>query len=412
MHELMNAQLELAIRGLGGKHGIPEFLRTNVPGLEQERILVPSLVFSIRDCLKRKMRDALGLACEFFCTQDVVVRSSEWNDYCGLIDAMPTKVGNISEVDLLIEEVKRQCRDPGIAAYSKREGGCYDPGNVTLSVSPLLTMGERVVLRGLVTEHPNLPGVSCVDLVCGGVNHADGGDSFSCDFLYDRALPLDVYGDSNRDMLEAEAREGLALARFIRRANVFPNDRALQYEFVKWNRNGRRKDEPHFSGEKSQGVFLTQVKFFADKRIADHPAAEIDKVFDQKRSYGFRNFGITPPEGLVLPCVYSEFQGVNGTSRSAFAKFEREHPGVPYAAYLNTDGLTQPLTLRDCFPRMMAYLPQQKPSVDHKHSRPMMHVDRNKGVSFLNNPQVMYCEGAKHVKVWSDGLHQSVGRVD
>ncbi|MDP2642354.1 MAG: hypothetical protein Q8P62_00740 [Candidatus Peregrinibacteria bacterium] len=188
----MGSELELTIRDLGGKHGILEFLRKNVPELAKERILVPSIVFRIGDGINGRVKEALGLACEFFCTDNVVVRSSERNDYCGLIDAMPTEVGKLSEVDELIRRVKVQCRDPGIAAYSKQEGGYYDPEEVTISVSPLLTVGERTVVRGLVTEHPNLHGVSCVDLKYGGVNHSDIGDSFSCDFLNESVVVSNI----------------------------------------------------------------------------------------------------------------------------------------------------------------------------------------------------------------------------
>jgi len=326
-----------------------------------------------------------------------------------LIDVMPTEVGKLSDVDELIRRVKVQCRDLGIAAYSKQEGGYYDPEEVTLSVSPLLTVGERTVVRGLVTEHPNLPGVSCVDLKYGGISHAESGDSFSCDFLHDRALPIaDICGFSpfaDSAFLEAEAREGLALSNLIRGAGVFPSDRALQYEFVKWNRSNRRVKDGVLPGEKKEGVFLTQVKFFADKRPARCSIADMEKVFDQRNSRGFRNFGVTPPEGIVLPCVHGK------KSRGDFRRFEEENPGVSYAAYLELDVLTQPLTLSDCLPRMMAHLPLPKASIDHAQSRPAMQALNNGGVALFYNLYVLNCDGANCVKIVADGLNASVEAV-
>ncbi|MDP2642332.1 MAG: hypothetical protein Q8P62_00630 [Candidatus Peregrinibacteria bacterium] len=209
---------------------------------------------------------------------------------------------------------------------------------------------------------------------------------------------------ANRDLLEAEAREGLALSNLIRAAGVFPSDRALQYEFVKWNRSNRRKEDGELSGEKKEGVFLTQVKFFADKRPARCSTADVEKVFDQRNSRGFRNFGVTPPEGIVLPCVHGE------KSRDDFRRFEERNPGVPYAAYLELEGLTQPLTLSDCLPRMRAHLPVPKASIDHAQSRPAMRALNNGGVALFYNPYVMNCDGADRVRIVADGLNASVER--
>jgi hypothetical protein len=398
----MRSDLELAILEWGGKNGVLSFLKEKVPGLRHS--IVPLLLFRMHDKITSKMRGACEFACEFFGTNNIVGRSSARDDINALVDTTPTEVGILENLDDLVRSVRDQCRNPLIAAYSRQEGGRYDPEEVTLSISPLLTIDEQIVLRGLITEHPNLPGVSCVDLKYGGVDHCSYGNSFSFDFLKGRALPVGMDFSSgpnvNIEQLENDAREGLVLSERVRASGVFPRDKALQFEFAKWKkRNG--SGAPELLGEVIEGDFLTQVKFFADKIPSSCSADEIEAVFNAENSKGFRNFGITSRDGLVLPCV-------TGENRSVFRKFEKDHPGVPYAAHLSLEGLTQPLTLHDCLPRMMAHLPVPKASIDHKQSRPAMHCLANGGVAFLNNPHNIECDGASRVRVKSDGLHPHV----
>lgn len=399
MSEKMDPRLEEAMERLGGKIGNLDFLR-GVPGIN--RHLVPSVSLGMRRRLNAGERYALEwLACDFFETDKVIVRTSDPDDFWGLIDAMPTKIGKLTDVDRLIEEVRAECRDPRIVGYSIREGGHYDPSRVTTSVAPLIN-GPR----GLVTEHPNLPDVTCVDLVYGdtaghsGNAHSSEASHVSVDFLGDN--PLHIYGEHSDP--SKEARKGLELGRLVRGSDAYSDSVALQYEYGMW------KDLS----------LLYQVKGFAYRRDTPRSPEEIRAVFDREEEMGlkggrrgFRNFGITNEDGLVLPCprVKGQEEKDPGQFRGTFRNFEEKNPGVDYAAFLSSEGSTHPLTLKDYFSYMKAYLPMPKPPLSHQNTRLAQICLKRGGVAFLNNPSVMECDGADYVRVVADGLHSSVERV-
>jgi len=357
---------------------------------------VSSVSFGMRRRLQAGEKHALALGCEFFETDEVIVRTSDRDDFWGLVDALPTKIGKLTDVDELVKEVREKCRDPRIVDYSRKERGFYDPKRVTTSVAPLIK-GPR----GLVTEHPNLPGVTCVDLVYGdteghgGDAHSSEASHVSVDFLDDS--PLYVYGeakDLSKEVLN-QARDGLAMSRLVRGSDSYSDSVALQAEYGLWKGYS----------------FLFQVKGFAYRRDTKRSSEEIREVFDREEGMkietgrrGFRNFGITKEEGLVLPCV-------RGEHRQAFRSFEEKRPGVPYAFHLGLDGLTAPLRIEDLPERMRAYLPMPKPPLSHQNTRLAQSCLKKGGVAFLNNPSVMECDGADYVRVVSDGLHSSVERV-
>ncbi len=345
--------------------------------------VVPSFIFREGlDAITPNIREMIAARCANFGSgEKVIARSSCEADFRRFVDVMPTIHGNLGDLDRIIREIRAKCADPELLAYAAREGIAYDPKDVTISVAPYLE-GHR----GLVSEHPNLEKVRLVDIVCNdndssGNAHSDKASHFSFDFLENEHLS--VYGNCGMH-LEEDARRGIMLRNLVRDSGLFSDDIALQIEYVV----GR------------QQAFITQVKFFADVKETGCSTAEMRKAFEQENSRGFRTFGITPEDGLVLPCV-------NAKRRNAFRNFESRRPGVPYAGYLDLDGLTPQLTLRDSFPFMMAYF-ADKPPMSHNNFRPVQDVLRNGGVAFLNSPYSVNCEGAEAVKVFSDGLHSSI----
>ncbi len=376
MSDRMDPRLETRVDALGGKNGGLKFLGSTSALRDH---IVPSIVLERHDRITANIARLLADRCADFKTNRVIVRLSHADDFYGLVDAMETKVGKIEDLDTIIAEVRAKCNDPRIVDYSNREGGHFDPDDVTVAIAPFIK-GPR----GLVTEHPNLPGVSCVDMVyddysdSSSDSHSFMASHSSVDFLNGAALPI-YGGDSSVD-----ARDGLELRNIVREAGLFSDDIALQYEFGLWN--DRR--------------FLYQVKFFANVNETDCSSSEIRKVFDLPNGRGYRNFGITPQDGLVLPCV-------NGESRSAFRRFEAKKPGVDYAFHLSLEGLTAPLQLEDLPRSMKAYF-ALKPPLTHQNARFVQSCLKRDGVAFLNSPYVLNCEGADNVKVLSDGLNSSV----
>jgi len=104
MSDRMDPRLEKAMDLLGGKIGNLEFLREK-PNFRGR--IVPSVSFGMRRRLEAGEKRALALGCEFFETDDVIVRTSDRDDFWGLVDAMPTKIGKLTEVDGLHSSVER-----------------------------------------------------------------------------------------------------------------------------------------------------------------------------------------------------------------------------------------------------------------------------------------------------------------
>lgn len=370
----MDAKLESNIQELGGKHGVLAYLRENVPELRGH--LVPSLVFGIREGLGEQARILLEWACDSYESSRVIVRSSEQNDHRGLVDAMPTEDGNLEDVDGLIQDVQAKCLNERIIDYSEKEGGDYDPERVTISVAPFIN-GPR----GLVTEHPNIPGVLCVDVVKKLSEKVESLSHESLDFLDGRCLNVSVYDD----LSEVYARHGLRLRDLVRESGAFDDDDVLQYEFV--------------LGQ--SGSFLTQVKWFAKRNLTNCSSAEVKAVMNKPFSRGYRNFGITGKDGIVLPYV-------KGDERKAFLDFEAQNPGVPYAFHLSHDGLGKRLKLDQIPKHMRAYLPAVKPPLTHQNTRFVQNCLKRDGVAFLNTVLNARHAKADNVRVTSDGLNISV----
>jgi hypothetical protein len=356
----------------GAKHGLPQLLHDKAPDLRANILQVTP--FSIAEGLNGKIIDEISAGLFTYRTNSCVVRvgvpgfPGDWN---GCVDLVPTKLGvEPHAVRKTVEELREELENPKYRAFLEKEGTSFDIDKLSVSVAPEID-GDKVTL----SEHPNRDGVSMVDM-----DRATG-----CPFI-------DFEGDSilycgtidERD--ELVARESLRIMRAVRETGLFPDEGALQIELVV---------QPL---REKLVAFLTQVKYFADRRYADFS-------LEGESPYTARNFGITNQEGTQLPVKATKYRRRNPV-------IDQEMDGREYM-FVSGDNYGD-LTPEELPMSMTAYLPLiAPPRIDHKATRyiqrALMHEN---GCTFMDSPWTPYpgteIMRASEVRIVSDGVRHEI----
>ncbi len=350
--------------------------RENVPG--GRRYVLPMELLMPGDQYTLGIHRLVKAACREAGTDWVIVRTSERSDWDGMVDTMPTKVipanlFSLRRVRAAIQAVRMQCHHPDLLRYAEVEGNGYDPEKVTVSVTPWVSYPH-----GSVTEHPNIPGRQFVD-VCKPSNSGMGA----------KGLIHRCAGYQDGEYIERSGyvvntsygKKGLAVANWARESGDLPEDRAYQFEEV--GMGGYPK--------------LTQVRDFAVVRLADFRV-------ERKESSMTRNFGVTPPEGVVIRCVRYGVRGDIGKFINGL------HDDADPFMYFATN-VGEPLTLVDhVHPLMQGYVVNQKSPLSHNNMRFVQAALRaENGVAFLGRNRNTDYQGV--VRVVSDGERRIVERA-
>ncbi len=422
----MNNSLRSSIDELGGKHGFLEWGRDN--GLSD--FLVPQEILTPGEAYSEKVAQRVLRAMEAFGTGEVIVRTSEKSDWEGMVDTMPTEVCNLRELAEVVEQVREQCFDPDLIAYAETEGSDYDPGRVTVSIAPYIPQPH-----GTLTEHPNQPGVSLMDIFTtkpvsldeiilksdipyhifgryseGKMVSISRTDKF--DFQGEKVDEFDLsYASLVKNILQLQL--VVRLVNFIREKGIDLDDEALQFEFG--------------FHPKTKQPLLFQSKFFAKKQLSDFQLDEADGFCEE----GSRIFGFTHPEGITLPIAKKESRSeairkgefkfaprqlkiegdriiyVDTGEEKKFAEdWMRDHRvekmlaaqgksqelnwvprNEPYL--LAPEWITNQLSLSEIAPNMLGYIPGAKTagslSLAHQNTRFVQATLKKDGFSILNN---------------------------
>ncbi|MFC1751149.1 hypothetical protein ACFL2V_20375 [Pseudomonadota bacterium] len=320
-----------AIDELGGKNGVLEHLRDKDPRGEEyllPRVLIPPG----GKWVGPNMLDLADRCDELGVDLKVIVRPSERSDYRGMVDTMLSKVCDVGRVPIAIDAVRKQCASAGVLEYARREGNDYDPERISISVAPFIP--EPYIT---VTEHPNWEDLLLIDV---RTTYNDGGVKARHKQYIHRAFN---YVDGECDSpSEEHADKGVTLQRRVRETGVFPDDRALQYEYV--------------IHPQTQKPMLVQVREFAKKNSQG--------LYSEMKGLNMkpRNFGVTSPKGVQHKVVKSRFW-------SEAMRYELMNPGALYV--LATKIITRPLEVADCPVNMRGYItrPRASRSLSHQNTR-------------------------------------------
>ena len=252
------------IEELGGKLGGLEFLERTVPQL-------PAIILPRKIVRPGEEWDETPFEGEN------IVRASHPHDFQGLVDVVGTEVvpGISASVRQSIESVRMDAASDEVMVYGRYENPAYD-GKVVIGVQPKVrnTSGYQ---RGSVVEHPNQPDRFFINWI----------DGLSSDFRIDSGLY-----DQNGKVLErycytdsrADASTLVELYKQVRTSGLAKEDHSFQIEFGedKWG---------------SSLPYLYQVRALVRKELAQFSLPVGAK--------GSLVFGITDPNGVVLPVFHS-----------------------------------------------------------------------------------------------------------
>lgn len=248
----------------------------------------------------------------------------------------------------IIADMRRMLASAEIMDYTRKEGSPYNPDEALIAFSPHLR-GDRWT----VTEHPHEKRIVFVDR---SYPIFDGGEWIHRPYTFEDSRILDSLFETT-----GGAKTAYEVSRRVREAillhGILPEGDALQYEMI----------------ESPQGMKVVQVRKFADYRESDWKLDEDAATTD----ISDRVFGITPPEGIVLPVARGNFRS------DALRKGDRLNERFLAAPRCVSD----PLSLSDFSPRMQGYLPVEdsfvNPALSHQHTRFVQWALKNSGVASL-----------------------------
>lgn len=360
---IIDPAVQQAAQEYGAKNGILMQMREQkVDGVT----VLPLEVLDVQEKTTWATRWAIKAACkDAGLPKRVIVRTSEQADWAGLVDVMPTipeVKPSIWTLNSQIGRVRKGCYADDIMAYADKEGGGYDPDNVSISITPDI---GRAGTRVIITEHPNLEDVVLVDFC-----EFYGGEVSSMKYSsldFDHGQLQDTHHiraitSTGLARFKPLAERALELSRRVRETGWFADDVALQLEGA-------------LLGDADDLLF--QVRLLAERRMADFEI-EGDHKFSSGERYKYRTFGVTAPEGKVWTVA-------SGGIRSVFANFEEEHPEASYL--LAPENITNPLTLKDFPTNMEAYMIKgyPKPALPHQNTRFVQMALRKGGVAMLEH---------------------------
>ncbi len=369
----MNEKLSSLISELGGKHGGLEHLRDN-PNIA--RWVVPNVVLSHRDAYTQVSDQALRKLCDRFNTNQIIVRTSEQSDWDCMVDTMPTREGTLNDVARIVDQVREECHADSLLEYASIAGNGYDPKKVSVSVAPKF----RTPLYTL-TEHPNQRNTLLLDAL-----HYHGEDigwlTDMVDIIDYRAIDLKFQirtgAISERNSLNAPFLVGYA-----RSSNSFDKDDALQFEFVN---QPRTDDLP----------FITQVRWFARKRIEDFHIEEVSSYYKSNRI-----FGIAKETDSSLPIA-------RGYDRMD-AMRTGENLERPYA--LSPQNIRPQLTHAENPPTMKSYIAGETFGMEalcHNNTRFIQMCLRRGGIAVLDKMACFILESKVELGLVTNGTQYNI----
>lgn len=250
----------------GSKADVPEVLRTHV---SLRRYLPEQLNFGIHHVpanLQNEVRNLIRRV-----GAKVIVRTTNRQDWKGLVDAMPTQVSEIEFINQTVNRAKKIClTDKDFLAYANAEAAelevDFDP-NATNFVFQEYFPTSPDSPGFTFTEHPNQSDVSLVDFMFendrGGIHHGyfdlQGG-------IVKRTFGNATFAQAFQPKIELVQN----MITDIRETGEFDPLKALQYE------GGIVDGQPK----------LYQVREFADIKMSDKQS------FEDGNSVNYRNFGI------------------------------------------------------------------------------------------------------------------------
>jgi len=145
----MNSAFRENIKAYGWKHGGLVSLQDNGFG---DRVPSHHLL-NYWDSLTNKQRQEFSSWESKYNTNTLIIRTSHFWDWEGLIDVMPTYKGvHQGNIDQMLENIQKKLHDPRLIEYAKNEWIDFRPEDCTISIAPFL--GEGITTT---TEHPNTP---------------------------------------------------------------------------------------------------------------------------------------------------------------------------------------------------------------------------------------------------------------
>ena len=238
----------------GSKH--PDLLHDCV-GTDAD--VLPTEVLGATEVFTNAQRESVFRACQDLNKHYAVVRTTHETDFSGMVDTMPTQVCEVGEVSRVVGEVQQSLnqRLSFLQKYAGAEGGSFDIENCGITIAPFV-LGDIQI----ETEHPNQVGNILYDKL-----------------IRERSIITDEW-ICRASIRPTHNRVGGGL---LDRSSISP-DFALQTESVYDSVNKKN--------------WLLQVRAFAKKEQADFVLEDYDDLLSQ---YSLHNFGILPPEGVVLP---------------------------------------------------------------------------------------------------------------
>lgn len=330
----MDKKLEDYIGRYGGKHGGLQYVRELKDGVGTPN-------FEILDAgqsLSSEVRRAVDAACKEAGTDKVIIRTSEPSDWDGMVDVMPTEIGNNSWLSLQwnLALVRRLAARDAVIKYAANEGFVYDPNRVTVSIAPYVCEVTKSSPRCTYTQHPNLEKRVQVDVTSPsttgiGLQHEPRW------FRTDNPARRAEAGDKFFNFIDK-----------LHTGDFLDENEAYQFE------GGiDKKGEP----------VLFQIRKFADK-VNGVACCNTQFVGDATLD-------------LQVPVCYVE-------NRSDFARFERSNPGVQYM--LSLWHARDPLSVSDQPSGMVGYSVNYSfPALAHQNTRLVKMALKRGGFVYLND---------------------------
>jgi hypothetical protein len=388
----MNEQLTRYIEEYSGKHGPLLYIRERVKGGTD--IVPPMEIANLVELSERitapEIARGIRSSCKETGVEEYIARVGlkGFGDFNGLVDAFPTDQ-HLSLTylnDFWPTGVARillgKCQNPALKEFARREGVILNEQNLVVSFSPQIGFPHSTI-----TEHPNQPGVTMVDIFRPFPPFEIYEKSQNMSFTDTVNFDGDKIG--NRHEFDAKLfQAGLQVRKLIEDAGILDHETsAYQYE------GACRGDEPHW---------LVQIRSFAPRRQADFVLERGDHSFGRSKV-----MGITPEEGLQLVMLKAD-------KRKEAVDFEKANPNTQYLLNLDWKSTTKKLQLSDQLKNIRGLAVEFKPFLSHQNTRFVQTcLQAPNGFVELNGGSLQYrtIETGALVRVICDGVRRVVERV-
>ena len=212
-----------------------------------------------------------------------IFRASHPHDFQGLVDVIPSEVRSGNAGGEIIDDIRGVAQSADVMRYAQYENPAYN-GKVTVGVQEYqrpYSVGDT----SSIVEHPNQPGRYLI-------SHAEGGYVYSGLYKEDGEA-VDSFMD-NKSIRFAPHR-GIELYEKVKRSGLVKEGMSFQVEFAP------RGGEDHTP-------LLYQVRAFMPMQEATFRLPITEKLGGVPAEDALV-FGVTPPEGIVLPLIQSPTYG-------------------------------------------------------------------------------------------------------